>query len=263
MKLLRFLSPLIFLLSVFSFSNAEVEIPAAPNPPRLVNDFAKVLGSDEVNQLEQKLVAYNDSTSTQLVIVILSTLEGYPIEDYAFKLGEKWGIGQKDKDNGLLILVSFDERKVFIATGYGMEGSVPDIAAKQIVDEIIKPNFKAGNYYQGLDEATDEIISLAAGEYKSDGKTKTRNKGRPILFFIFIIFILAMIFISRISGARKYSRINNVPFWVAWAILNAAMNKGSGRSSGGFFGGGSSGGGGGFGGFGGGSFGGGGAGGSW
>ncbi len=74
MKLLRFLSPLIFFLSVFSFSNAEVEIPAAPNPPRLVNDFAKVLGSDEVNQLEQKLVAYNDSTSTQLVIVILSTL---------------------------------------------------------------------------------------------------------------------------------------------------------------------------------------------
>lgn len=259
---------LLFALLFISLPAWAIELPDAPQPARLVNDFAKILDPSETEALEQKLVAYYDSTSTQIAIVIFETLDGYPIEDYAFKLGEKWGIGQKDKDNGLLMLVSFNEKKIFIATGYGMEGAIPDIEAKRIISDIIAPDFRKGNYYSAFDNATNEIIALAGGEYKSDASSRKKKPVVPIVFgTIFFLFIVAIILISKYASAKRYARLNNVPFWIAWAILNAAMNKGNRSSGGGFFGGGSSGWGGGggssFGGFGGGSFGGGGAGGSW
>ncbi|HEX2976011.1 MAG TPA: TPM domain-containing protein [Bacteroidales bacterium] len=249
------------------------DIPDKPVPPRLVNDFAGMLDRNDANRLEQKLVAFNDSTSTQISIVIVPTLDGYAPGDYAQRLGEKWGIGQKGTDNGVLVLVkpkTSDSRgEVFIASGYGMEGVLPDITAATIVDKEILPSFREGDYYGGLDKATNTIMSLARGEYtaeeygrKSQGGAK---KGGPGIFgLIFIVFVIIML--TRGGRGRRNGRITSggLPFWLLMGMLGSG-HRSHGGSWGGFSGGGGfgGGGGGGFGGFGGGSFGGGGAGGSW
>jgi uncharacterized protein len=256
---------LFLVLFIFPFIVFSQEFPPSPNPPRLVNDFTNTLSADETNSLEQKLVAYNDSTSTQISIVIIHSVGVYDISDYAFQLGDKWGIGRKGKNNGALILVALDDHKVFIATGYGLEGAIPDALAKRIVEQDIKPEFKQGNYFAGLDRATDTMIKLASGEYTADDVSGNPPAARflPILFILFIIFI---IFISKFRSAKRYASVNGMNFWTAWMLLNAARGASRGKW-GGFTGGsgwgGGGGGGGGFGGFGGGSFGGGGAGGSW
>jgi uncharacterized protein len=241
-------------------------LPDRPNPPQLINDFAGVFSTDETTALEQKLVAYYDSTSTQIAVVTLQSLDGYPIDDYAFKLGNKWGIGEKGKNNGLLILVAVADRKAFIATGYGMEGALNDGKLGTILRNEILPYFKGGSYYQGIDNGINSIMAAAAGEYKSNGKQKKPIDSTTLLIIIGIVFIIfGLGLFTSYRAAKRYSILNNVPFWVAWSIINAASRNTSSRG-GGFWGGGGGGGfsgGGGFGGFGGGSFGGGGAGGSW
>ncbi|HMT28388.1 MAG TPA: TPM domain-containing protein [Bacteroidia bacterium] len=257
---------LLFLLFILCFpllGNAQ-EFPEKPNPPRLVNDYTNTLSPEEVNALEQKLLIYNDTTSTQIAIVMISSLDGYPVDDYAIQLAERWGIGQKGKDNGVLIFIAKDDRKIFIPTGYGMEGVMPDGLVKRIIETDIKPAFKEGRYYDGLDQATNSMFRLAAGEYQAEPKKK--SGGPPVIFILGIIFFVFMIFFVKVRSVKQYSALNNIPFWAAWTLLNQATRTHHG-TWGGFSGGGGSswggGGGGGFGGFGGGSFGGGGAGGSW
>ena len=248
---------------------AQGDFPPVPNPPRLVNDFSNTLSSDEIARLEQKLVAYNDSTSSQVSIVMITSIGPYDISDYAFQLGDKWGIGRKDKNNGVLILAAMNERKVFIATGYGMEGVLPDALAKRIVEQVIVPNFRMGNYYEGLDKATDMVFKLASGEYKADKVASSGDHGGAVVFFILFIVlfvVLPMLRNRKDNDNHMGGKGGNIDLFTT--IMLANMLKGSNRgkfgdfSSGrGSFGG--FGGGGGFGGFGGGSFGGGGAGGSW
>lgn len=237
------------------------DFPEKPQPPKLVNDFTKTLSENERNALEQKLVAYNDTTSTQIAVVIMSSTGTYEISEYAFQLAEKWGVGQRGKNNGALILVAKDDRKVFIATGYGLEGAIPDARSKRIVETKIIPQFKQGNYYQGLDAATDDMIKLASGEYAADEKQGAKKTWAP--FLLLMALFLIMLFVKG-RKTKQYASLNGLNFWTAWMLMNAAAGRGSrsgrgfgsGRGSGGF-------GGGGFGGFGGGSFGGGGAGGRW
>ena len=264
----------LWLLFLCNFAFAQ-NIPDKPVPPRLVNDFANVLSDNERQSLENKLVAYNDSTSTQIAIVIIQSLEGSDVSQYAVDLGGKWGIGGRKNNNGILILASIGDRKVNISTGYGMEGAVPDISTSRIIREQIVPNFKQANYYTGLDEATDKIISLAAGEYvaEPDYKEVDVKSVLPFIFIILLIFVLIIVF--KVRQVNRYARLNNVTFWAAWAIINAMEERKRGRwrgfhgsgggtwIGGGDWGGGGSSGGGGFGGFGGGSFGGGGSSGSW
>lgn len=246
------------------------DIPDKPVPQRLVNDFAGVLSGQEVNALERKLVAFNDSTSTQIAVVTVSTLDGYDIADYAQRLAEKWGIGQKGRDNGVLVLVKPKTNnsggEVFIAQGYGLEGAIPDIVAGQVIDNEIIPSFRNDDYYGGLDKATSTLMSLARGEFtaeeygqKAKGGSKKGNSG---IFFIILIIILISIF-SRGGGRggrnRRITSGSDLPIWLLMSMLGSG-GRSHGGSWGGFSGGG---GGGGFGGFGGGSFGGGGARGSW
>ncbi len=247
---------LLFLLPFSSFA----EIPEAPNPPHLVNDFGSFLSQNEVQQLEQKLVAFNDSTSTQISIVTVATLDGYDIADFAFQLGKKWGIGQKGKNNGVLVVVAKEERKTFIATGYGVEEFLPDAICNRIVDNIINPEFKNKNFYQGLDAGTTEMMGYLTGKFKADVSTKNTKKRSP-LSVIIAVFVILFILV-RVFGGRGGGGGGLMSTYVAGSILGNVLG-GSGRSGGfgGGFGGG--GGGGGFGGFGGGGFGGGGAGGSW
>ncbi len=243
-------------------------IPEKPVPPRLVNDFAGLLKPDEVNMLERKLVAFNDSTSTQIVIVVVPSIGGYDKSDYAQRLAEKWGIGQRGLNNGVLILVkpktSDSKGEVFIAPGYGLEGAIPDITCGEIVDIDILPAFRAGDYFSGLSNAASTIMSLARGEFSAAdyGQKAKKSIGKNIPFGLVIFIVLIIIaMISRKSGGSNNKNISTsgLPFWVLLGMMNSG--RGSGGSWGGFSGGG--GGGGGFGGFGGGSFGGGGAGGSW
>ncbi|MCH6233867.1 TPM domain-containing protein [Aquiflexum sp. AIY15W] len=260
------LSILLILLFVGTLT-AQGDFPEVPNPPRLVNDFTNSLSASQVASLESKLVAYNDSTSTQVTIVMIRSVGQYDISDYTFQLGEKWGIGQAKLDNGVLILAAMEDRKVFIATGYGMEGVLPDILTKRIVDQLIVPNFKMEAYYDGLDKATDMIFKLASGEYEADKVTSTGEHGRAIVFFLFFIFIfviLPLIKNRKDNDNHMGGKGGGVDLFTT--IMLANLLKGSGGGKFGDFSsgrGGFGGGGGGFGGFGGGSFGGGGAGGSW
>ena len=266
-----YITSFIILLAAFaSVSGYSQEFPAKPVPPKLVNDFAGLLSTGEVNSLETKLVAFNDSTSTQIAIVIVKDLNGYEKADYAIRLAGKWGIGQKGLNNGVLILVKpktpDSAGQVFIASGYGIEGPIPDLTCSEIVDNDILPAFRKGDYYGGLDKATTTLMALARGEYTADqyGKKINKNvaKSAPIGIFI-IIFIIFMIL--RNSGRSNHNNISRsgLPFWLLLGMMNSGRNSHNG-SWGGFSGGGGfGGGGGGFGGFGGGGFGGGGAGGSW
>ena len=242
------------------------DIPPRPVPPRLVNDFAGILNADETNRLEQKLVTFNDSTSTQLAVVIVPSLNGYDKADFAFKIGEQWGVGQKGKNNGAVILIKpkiGNERgEVFIATGYGLESVLTDAVTRRIIEQEMIPHFREGDYFVGLDAATDVIIELTKGEYTVDQYTKGGKAG-PWGALIPLIVFAAVFFLIRSSRARSHSIGKSIPFWTAFWLLGS-MGRGHSGSWNNFTGGsGGFGGGGGFGGFGGGSFGGGGAGGSW
>jgi uncharacterized protein len=246
---------LLILSNLFGFSQ---NFPSKPN--RLVNDYTQTLTSDQTAALEQKLVAFDDSTSIQIAVVFISSLEGYDINDYGYQLGRAWGIGGKEKNTGILVLASIGDRKVTIQTGYGMEGVLPDAITKRIIENEIKPNFKAGDYYAGMAQATDAIISYTKGEYKSD-KTKSGKKGFPT--GLIVLIVIAVIFLisrgGKGGGGREVIGGRGAADLVWWSLLAGGL--GGGRSSGGDFGGGSSGGG--FGGFDGGSFGGGGSSGDW
>ena len=224
---------------------------------RLVNDYTNTLSNQEVRQLEQKLVAYDKESSVQLAVVLINTLDGHEIGDYAFRLAEEWGVGQADTDNGALILVSMKDRKMWIATGYGLEGTLTDALSKRIVENEMKPHFRNNDYAGGLSAASDAIIQVTRGEYQGNGGSQNAP---PLSSFAFIIVVFIIIWLLKAKQVRDYSRVNHIGFWAAWMLLNSSSRRHGGSwssfsgGSGGFSGGG---------GFGGGSFGGGGAGGSW
>ncbi len=155
-RLISFL--LVFYVSLV-FCNAQV------NNYLYVIDETNTLRQSDIDLLESKLKTYHDSTSTQIAIRIISSLDGYDLVNYSNALASKLGIGQKGKDNGLLILVVKNDRKIRIEVGYGLEGSLPDLATKQIIDDIITPQFKNGDFYLGLDAAADDIFKRLSGEY--------------------------------------------------------------------------------------------------
>jgi uncharacterized protein len=247
-----------------------------PKPDKMFNDYTgSTLSPPQAHALEQELRKFYDSTSTQIAVVIMGSTGDNDIADYAAQLGDKWGIGTKKKDNGILILVAKDDHKMTIQVGYGLEPVIPDVIAKTIVDNEMSPAFKEGNFYLGLHNAVNTLMSLARKEFTPDQYIKrVGNRGhahsRPFpLFAIIILVIVAIVFINRARTVSNYASMNNIGFWAAWMLL---MNSGGGggwnnfnSGGGGFggFGGGSDSGDSDFGGFGGGSFGGGGASGSW
>ena len=235
--------------------------PPRPNPPRLVNDLAGLMQPAEAAALEQKLVAYNDSTSSQIAVVTVPSLDGDEIANYAQRLYEAWGIGQKGKNNGILVLVAKEERQARIQTGYGLEGAVPDALAKRIISNTLVPAFRQNQYYAGLDRATDQLIALARGEYKADPRDAQGEGGNgPSFWLITGILVLVFFLLSRGGGRGGRGNRSRGGGFVPPIIFG---DFSGGRGGFGGWGGGGGGGGGGFGGFGGGSSGGGGASGSW
>lgn len=244
----RILAILTLFISFCATAQIEKVIPKRPSPPKLVNDFTGTLTPEQAIALERKLVAFDDSTSNQIAIVLITTTEGSSIEDVAIELGRAWGVGNTEKNNGIVLLVAKGDRKTTIQVGYGLEGAIPDVTAKSIIDHEIIPNFKQDNYYRGLDEAADALIKAAAGEYKAPEGYGSKKKGgfKTWMIIAIVLFIILSSMFGGTSGGTYVSRGG----YRGWG-------------GGGWSGGGGSSGGGGFGGFGGGSFGGGGASGSW
>lgn len=245
----KFLLIYSLLLSFFASAQIDKVIPKRSSPPKLVTDVTATLTPAQQEALENKLKSYDDSTSTQIAVVIIKTLGDYTDQEVALEILRKWGVGNKDKNNGIVLLVAKDDRKIRIETGYGMEGVIPDVTAKSIIENEIKPSFKQDDYYRGLDHGVDAMIRAAAGEYKAPANygSKKKDKVPTSIIILIVVFILIFVIGGNSTGGTYVSRGG----YTGWS--------GGGGSSGGW----SGGGGGGFGGFGGGSGGGGGASGSW
>jgi len=257
-KLLSILLPL-FCVFFLQAQTIDEIIKKPPSPPRLVNDYANVLTPDQQAALERKLYQFDDTTSNQVVVVIVKSLEGNDVADVAIELGRSWKVGDKKNNNGVVLLISKDDRKLNISPGYGLEKALPDLVCQQIIQTIIVPNFKGNDYYGGIDHGTDAIIQATKGEFKAPaGYNKRLSKGiSPFkIFFLIIVVIVILSALGGGGGGRGGSFMSRRGFSPIFFPL------GGGGGGGGWGGGGSSGGGG-FGGFGGGSFGGGGSSGSW
>lgn len=228
-------------------------------------DYANVLSAQEKQALEQKLINYSDSTSTQIVVITTPTIKGESIGILAPKWAQEWGIGQAKEDNGILILLALQERKIWIAPGYGVEDRLTAGVNGELIRNVILPNFKSNNYYAGLDQGADAIFDVLNGKYKGTRKAN-KEKSLPLLPFIIIIVIIIFIISKNKNNGRGGGNSGNRGggFDLADMIILGSLGRGLGGgggfggSSGGGFGGGGFGGG-----FGGGGFSGGGAGGSW
>ncbi|MEZ4874153.1 MAG: TPM domain-containing protein [Flavobacteriaceae bacterium] len=250
---------LLFLFFVSGTLSAQYTIPPKPslNEQTSLYDDINLLSASQQQALKTKLLRYADSTSTQMVVAIISTTQGEDISFLGAKWGQAWGIGQADKDNGILILLAKDDRKIDINTGYGIETIVTDRMAEQIINRIMIPQFKNGNYYAGLDQGTDALFAALKGEYKEERDLKKDTFPWPVVIWLFIL-ILIIILRSNNRGGKGGGGL-----WDVIVLSNMGRTGGSwggGSSSGGGW---SSGGGSFGGGFGGGGFGGGGASGGW
>jgi uncharacterized protein len=241
-------------LLAISLHAAEV-IP--PKPDRYFNDYAGVVSKEAAHRFNEQLAQFERETSDQVVVAVFSKMQSdSDIADYTQRVAQAWGVGQKERRNGVVLFVFIQDHKMFIQVGYGLEGALPDITAFDITEYKIKPHFRNGDYEGGLAAGIDSIFKAIRGEYKGSGKTvaEQRRGGRASGLLPFLIFVIVLIIISRLMrrlGGYGYSSGRGGPVFLPIG--------GGGWSSGG------SGDGGGFSGFsgGGGSFGGGGAGSSW
>ncbi|MFI5172460.1 MAG: TPM domain-containing protein, partial [Chitinophagales bacterium] len=196
----------LLLTNVFLFAQDKDDLPARPYPPKLVNDLANIINDADEIQLENKLVQYNDSTSTQIAVVTVKTVEPWEISDYAVTLGHTWGVGQKDMSNGIVLLIAVDDRNMWIATGYGTEEFITDARASKIYRDILTPVFQQEKYYEGIDAATDEMIKYLTGAYDGEGYG-TPNEDQNIWSIIIIVIIILIIlskFFRRGGGGTTF-----------------------------------------------------------
>lgn len=267
MRFLR-VSLLCVLICPWVTALAQFTIPEKPSLQTSVYDYIALLPPEDKRALEQKLIRYSDSTSTQIVVAIINSTEGENINYLGAQWGQKWGIGQADEDNGILVLLAKGDRRVAINTGFGTEGALTDALSRRIIETVIIPEFKKGDYYGGLDKGADAIFSALQGEFREERSFDNSGGGIPfqviLLLILFIVFLIIISNRKKRGGGKGGGRSQGMDIWDFIILSNMGRSSGP-RSSGGFgggFGGGSSGGGFG-GGFGGGGFGGGGASGGW
>lgn len=267
---MRRLTVLSFLFSVVLTVTAQ-DIPVIEPTGRWVSDTAGMLSPNEEGALVSRLSSYGSSSSTQIVVVTIPSLDGYAASEYATELGRRWGVGQSEYNNGVVLLVSRDDREVFIATGYGLEGAIPDAVASRIVRNVIIPRFKRGDFYGGISGAVDALVAASEGEYEPPVANDNDGLKELIVFILLLtLLIIVIVVIANMGkgssgGNRPRRRRRNSPviIWgdgghrTGWGSSSGSWGSGGfgGGGFGGFGGGGFSGGGG--------SFGGGGAGGSW
>jgi uncharacterized protein len=186
-------------------------------PAGLVNDFAKILTADEKTFLETKLSLFNTNTSVEVAVATVPTLGGDTIENFAVKLFEEWGVGKKKSDSGVLILVAPNEREARIEVGYGLEPTVTDIAANNIIEDVMVPNFREGEYFQGIDKAADAIIGLVKNDPETARFKESTSAGAPSFnFFYFIFFVL-------IFGVRLLAYMASTKSWWLGGVFGLVL----------------------------------------
>ena len=249
----------ISLLLLTFFMSAAVAFPSRPEPERLVNDLAGLFTSAQVDDMERRLVALDDSTSNQIVVLTVNSLEGYEPAEYAVKVGLDWGVGSKDFNNGIVLLVKprteDSDGRVSIQVGYGLEGAIPDAYCRRIIENDMIPYFRNGDYYGGVSQAVDILSALASGEIssmrESDDASEAGYAMAALILVLFIIWILARRGGGKGNSGGRRDNTRNPDIFFGPGTFGGGSGY-SGGSSGGSFGG-----------FGGGSFGGGGASGRW
>lgn len=260
----KFLLIFLFFLAFAFVSAQEVRVVPKPQTTYIVYDGAEVLDVQQEKLLNDQLVSLDNSSSNQIAVATIKSLKGGNLQEVANATFRDWRIGNAKTNNGILILVVTEDRKMHIEIGTGLEGAIPDGVAGSIIRNDMKPYFAKGDYYHGIVKAVESLSKAAVGEYNTPRETKTSPGGGRSIFKFIIIAIIILVFIGRGGGGkgrggRMMSRGGSD--WLGPMILGSMLG---GRSGGGGFGGGGfGGGGGGFGGFGGGSSGGGGASGSW
>jgi uncharacterized protein len=242
----------LLLLNAVSSVAAEV-IP--PKPTAYFNDYANVVPKEKALALNEKLAQFERDTSNQVVVAVYPKMESESdIFDYTYRVKEQWGVGQKGKNNGAVLFVFVQDRKMYLHTNYGLEGALPDATAFDITERVIKPLFKKGDYPGGLEAGVNAIMQAIRGEYTGSGETaqerarkSTPSSGLgPLGFIIMLIVVLAIIRMGRRKGGYRYSGMGG-PFvssgWGGWSGGSSSSSSGGGFS--GFSGGGGGGGGGG------------------
>jgi uncharacterized protein len=251
MKLFAVLLGLVlcYSLALGQMHSFHEQIPDAPNPARLVNDFAGMMNASESDQLEAKLEDFEKKTSNEIVVVTIASLQDLEVDEFALELGRKWNIGKASKKNGVLILAAQAEHRINISPAYGLQGALPDMLCARIIREFMTPAFKKGQFYSGFDQAADAVIAATKGEFTNDTPEKGKEKKTPPIF-IFILFIILLIylFVRRNSSSTYVSRrgYRNIGggYWGGGFGGFGGFGGGGGNSDGGF--GGFGGGGGGF-----------------
>ena len=242
----------LFFVLAFTLQAAEV-IP--PKPAGYFNDYANVVPKEKAAALNEKLAQFERDTSNQIVVAVFPKMESdSDVFDYTYRVKEKWGVGQKGTNNGAVLFVFVQDRQMFIQVGYGLEGALPDITAKDITEHVIKPHFKNGDYAGGLEAGINAIIQATRGEYKGSGQTAL-DKRRPapssgfgpLGFLIMLIIVLAFIRLGRRRGGYGYTGLGGPVISSGWGSgwSSSSSSSSSGDGFSGFSGGGGSGGGGG------------------
>lgn len=217
-------------------------IPDVPATPQLVTDFAGMLSSEEHQALETKLEQFERETSNELAVVIIDTLGYMEISEFANELGRKWDIGKASKRNGVLLLISKKDRQLNISPGDRLQGALPDATCGQIIRNIIVPEFRAGNYFDGINKGTDAIMAATKGEFTADPTDNKASNG--FIFFIiivvFIVFLLIIIFRKnkQVYVSRRGYRYDNDDWGNGGGWFGGGSSWGGGSSGGGFGGGG-------------------------
>ena len=220
-----------FALLAFTLLDAQ---PSFPSLTSRVVDEASLFSQAQKSELESVLENHENNTSNQIVVVTLKNLQGYDIRDYGLELGRAWGIGQKDSNNGVLLIIAPNEHKVSIEVGYGLEGALPDATAKNIIDQEILPFFKKGNYFGGARIGIQCITEAIKGEYTPDTKKSDRDMGELFAPFLFLLFFL---FISLFGKKDKFDTRNIIPAlfssgfvgiftWIMFSILALSIALG-------------------------------------
>ena len=243
-----FFAVLVLCLAGATLLSAAEVIP--PKPAAYFNDYANVVPKERALALNEKLAQFERDSSNQILVVVYPKMESdSDVFDYSYRVKEQWGVGQKGKNNGAVLFVFVQDRKMFLHVNYGLEGVLPDITAKDITEHVIKPRFKTGDYAGGLEAGINAIIQATRGEYKGSGKTVQESRSKapssgcgPLGFLILLIVVLSLMRLGRRRGGYRYSGMGGPFVSSGWG---GGWSGGSSSSSGGGFSGFSGGGGGG------------------
>lgn len=233
----------ILLIILFSSQLLALDVPILKGR---VNDYASIMSGEQRTALESKLELQEKETSNQVVVLTIPTLDGDDIEDFSIRVAEKWEIGQAEKDNGVILLVALNDKKMRIEVGKGLEGVLTDATSGRIIREVIGPAFKNGNYYQGIEEGTNKIFSAIKGEFTAESDEGLGKSIPPIIWIIILVIVVVVLLSFAAAGGSGFSGYSGGGYsGSSWSSGGGSSDSGSSGFSGGgggFGGGGASGG---------------------